>query len=62
MEIATQNIFMHDGKFCKQTDGVVMVSSLGPKLSNIFLLSWKLWLQQCHIPFKPHIYTFTQGL
>ena len=53
---------MHDGKFCKETDGVVMVSSLGPKLSNIFLLSWKLWLQQCHIPFKPHIYTFTQGL
>ena len=29
---------MHDGKFCKQTDGVVMVSSLGPKLSNIFAI------------------------
>ena len=51
-------MFMFDGKFYKSTDRVAMDSSLGPILSNIFIYHHeKLWLEQCPIPFKPHIYT-----
>ena len=59
MEIATQeNVFMFNGKFYKQINGVAMGSPLGPILSNIFLCHHeKLWLEECPSSFKPRMYT-----
>ena len=37
MFIATQKIFMFDGKLYKQIDGVTMGNPLGPTLANFFL-------------------------
>ena len=36
MYMTTQGIFMHNGKFYKQLDGISMGSSLGPTLANFF--------------------------
>ena len=36
MFIATQGIFMFDGKLYKQIDGITMGNPLGPTLTNFF--------------------------
>ena len=37
MHLTTQGIFMHNGKFYKQLDGISMGSPLGPTLASFFL-------------------------
>ena len=37
MFIATQGIFMFNGKLYKQIDGITMENPLGPTLANFFL-------------------------
>lgn len=59
METTTQNdIFMFDGKFYKQTDGVVIGFSLGPISSNVFLCHHEnVSLERFPIIFKPCAHT-----
>ena len=56
--IATQDsMFIFDGKYYKQVDGVAMGSPLGPILANIFLSHWEeKWLNKCSDSFKPSFY------
>ena len=58
LKMALQNnSFNFDGKIYKQTDGVPMVSSLGPSLANAFLcFHEQIWLNNCPEDFKPVYY------
>jgi len=58
LRLATQeNIFMFNGNYYKQKDGVAMGSPLGPILANIFLCYHeKRWLEKCPSHFKPLVY------
>ena len=55
LELSVFNsVFLFNGKFYKQTDGLVMGLPLSPTLANIFLCYWeKIWLNQCPNHFKP---------
>ena len=49
-----ESIFIFDGKFYEQRDGVAMGFPLGPTLANVFMCHFEnIWLQNCPIHFKP---------
>ena len=58
LNLATkESFFVFNNKFYIQVDGVVMGSSLGPILANIFLLHHEeKWLNKCPVEFKPSFY------
>ena len=52
-----ENVILFDQKYHSQIDGVVMGSSLGPTLANIFLCYHEsTWLKICPKSFKPVYY------
>ena len=55
LDIATkESMFLFDGEYYRQVDGVAMGSPLGPVFANIFLSHHeKVWLSQCPLEFKP---------
>ena len=58
MEYATKEMmFLHNGEYYQQVEGVAMGSPLGPILANIFLCHHeKEWLANCPDEFKPMKY------
>ena len=58
LELACKDsIFMFDGVYYRQKDGVAMGSPLGPTLANIFMCYHeKKWLEECPASFKPKYY------
>ena len=55
LEYATKEmVFLYNGSYYKQIEGVAMGSPLGPILANIFLCYHeKHWLEDCPVEFKP---------
>ena len=50
-------LFIFNGNYYVQRDGVAMGSPLGPTLANIFLCHWeKTWLKKCPKQFSPLYY------
>ena len=58
LNLAVKNtLFLFDGTFYNQIDGVAMGSPLGPSLANVFMCYHeKVWLDECPIEFKPNFY------
>ena len=57
LKSATESLFMFNGKYYRQTDGVAMGSPLGPTFANIFLCFYEQkWLDNCPKEFKPVLY------
>ena len=52
-----ESVFIFDGKFYEQCDGVAMSSPLGPILANVFMCHFEnIWLENCPAHFKPIVY------
>ena len=52
-----ESIFIFDGKFYEQCDGVTMGSTLGSALANVFIRNFEsIWLENCPSLFKPIVY------
>ena len=58
LNLATkESLFVFDGEYYFQSDGVAMGSPLGPTLANLFMsYHEQIWLQQCPLEFKPKFY------
>ena len=53
--VVSDPLFIFDGVYYTQSDGVAMGSPLGPTLANIFLSHHeKKWLDDCPLAFKPY--------
>ena len=53
----SESLFLFDGEYYKQIDGVAMDSPLGPTFANIFLSYHEhIWLKNCSCEFEPVIY------
>ena len=51
------SLFVFDGVYYFQTDGVAMGSPLGPRLADVFMNHYEqIWLNECPIEFKPKFY------
>ena len=52
-----ESLFLFDGEYYYQTDGVAMGSPLGPTLANLFMSHYEqIWLRECPLEFKPKFY------
>ena len=52
-----ESIFIFDGKFYEQCDGVAMGSTLASTLANVFMRHFEnIWLENCPSLFKPIVY------
>ena len=52
-----ESIFLFNGQFYRQTDGVAMGSPLGPTIANIFLCYHEsVWLDECPLSYLPKFY------
>ena len=58
LNLATkESLFLFDGEYYYQTDGVAMGSPLGPTLANLFMsYHEQIWLDECPLDFKPKFY------
>ena len=58
LNLATkESLFIFDGEYYYQTDGVAMGSPLGPTLANLFMSYYEqIWLDECPAEFKPKFY------
>ena len=58
LELATlESLFIFNGKYYKQKDGVAMGSPFGPTLANVFLCHFEeQWMSDCPIDYKPISY------
>ena len=58
LELSTKGtVFLFDGKYYRQKDGVAMGSPLGPVLANAFLWHHEMkWLEDCPLSFMPIFY------
>ena len=58
LSLASKNsLFLFDGIYYFQTDGVAMGSPLGPRLADVFMNYYEqIWLNECPIEFKPKFY------
>ena len=58
LELSTKGtVFLFDGKYYRQKDGVAMGSPLGPVLANAFLCHHETkWLEDCPLSFVPIFY------
>ena len=58
LNLATkESLFLFDGEYYYQTDGVAMGSPLGPTLANLFMsYHEQIWLDECPLEFKPKFY------
>ena len=58
LNLATkESLFLFDGEYYYQTDGVAMRSPLGPTLANLFMsYHEQIWLDECPMEFKPKFY------
>ena len=51
------SLFIFNGKYYIQCDGIAMGSPLGPTLANVFLCYWEdIWLKKCSKKFAPVYY------
>ena len=52
-----ESLFIFDGIFYEQSDGVAMGSPLGPTLANAFMFHFEnIWLENCPAHFKAIVY------
>ena len=52
-----ESLFIFDGKFYEQCDGVAMGSPLRTTLANVFMCHFEnIWLENCPSHFKPIVY------
>ena len=52
-----ESLFLFNGQFYSQTDGVSMGSPLGPTLANAFMCHHeKVWIETCPADFRPKFY------
>ena len=58
LTLAVKNsLFLFNGAYYEQVDGVAMGSPLGPTIANIFLCHWEeIWIKKCPKQFKPEYY------
>ena len=55
--VIKESLFLFDGVYYYQTDGVAMGSPLGPTLANLFMsYHEQIWLDECPLEFKPKFY------
>ena len=54
---AYESLFIFDGEYYTEIDGVAMGSPLGPTLANAFLCHFeKKWLSECPVEFLQSVY------
>ena len=58
LNLATkESLFIFNGDYYYQTDGVAMGSPLGPTLADLFMSYYEqIWLDECPLEFKPKYY------
>ena len=58
MLLATQGIFMHNERFYKQAEGIIMGNPLGPTMANFFMahLKEKIFAEKPNGPLLPKLY------
>ena len=58
MLLATQEIFMHNERFYKQVEGIIMGNPLGPTMANFFMahLEEKIFAEKSNGPVLPKLY------
>ena len=58
MLLATQGIFMHNERFYKQVEGIIMGNPLGPTMANFFMahLEEKIFAEKSNGPVLPKLY------
>ena len=56
--LATQGIFMHNERFYKQVEGIIMGNPLGPTMANFFMahLEEKIFAEKSNGPVLPKLY------
>ena len=58
MLLATQGIFMHNERFYKQVEGIIMGNPLGPTMANFFMahLEENIFAEKSNGPLLPKLY------
>ena len=52
-----ESLFLFDGEYYYQKDGVAMGSPMGPHMANLFMTHFEqIWLSECPLEYKPKYY------
>ena len=52
-----ESLFLFDGEYYYQKDGVAMGSPMGPHMANLFMTYFEqIWLSECPLEYKPKYY------